>query len=243
MGRTTTQNGPSPGDVVITIDGPAGSGKSTAARLLARRLGARLLETGALYRCVALAVERHGVDLSDEDAVVRVAESLNVGFLAGSQGARVKLAERDVTEELRAPRISQAASRVAAIPAVRQALLGLQHRLARGGVTVAEGRDLGTVVFPRATAKFYVVADEAVRAQRRHLEQVQKGDTTPLDEVKEDIKARDARDGKRAVAPMKPAPDAVMVDTSGLTPDQVVDLMLAEVWRRRPDLSRDVTDD
>lgn len=234
MCASTAGSRADPDDLLIVIDGPAGSGKSTVARLLAVKLGARLLETGALYRCVALKALRGKVPVDRPAEVGRVARELNVRIESdpSGRGMLVFLDGEDVTAELRGPQVGRNASVVAAIPTVREALMELQRRLARGGVTVAEGRDLGTVVFPEARVKFFLVADPEVRAERRYLEHQSGGDQTSLDQVRGDIAARDARDQKRAVAPMRPADDAVVVDTGGLDPDGVVEAIMAELARR-----------
>lgn len=234
MSASSLENRSDEGGVVIAIDGPAGSGKSTAARSLAKRLGGRLLETGALYRCVALKARQMGIPVDDPVRVARVAEKLSVRFEAApsGEGTITFMDGQDVTLQLREPQVSRDASVVAALGKVRKSLLSLQRKLARGGVVVAEGRDLGTVVFPDAAVKFFVTADPEVRAQRRHLEHVESGDRASLDQVRKDIKVRDARDRTRKVAPMMPAEDAVVLDTSRLDPEAVVTAMVAEVKRR-----------
>jgi cytidylate kinase len=234
MGASSSENESGEGGMVIAIDGPAGSGKSTAARRLAERLGGRLLETGALYRCVALKARQMGIPVDDPLRVAPIAGKLKVRFESApsGEGTITFLDGQDVTAQLREPQVSRDASVVASLGEVRKSLLSLQRELARGGVTVAEGRDLGTVVFPDAAVKFFVTADPEVRAQRRHLEQVESGDRASLDQVRSDIEARDARDRTRKVAPMTPAEDAVVLDTSRLDPEAVVTAMVAEVKRR-----------
>jgi cytidylate kinase len=209
---------------VIAIDGPAGAGKSTAARGLARRLGFFLLDTGAIYRTVALAAARQGVAFTDADALGRVAEVLAIRFEADG---RVFLGDEDVSAAIRTPEMSQAASTVSAHPPVRQALLGLQRKLAQRGRCVVEGRDIGTVVLPWAPLKIFLTASPEVRAQRRHDELVAKGQTVDLAKTLQEILIRDERDSSRATAPLKQADDAVLLDTSTLGEVEVIDRMEA----------------
>jgi cytidylate kinase len=209
---------------VIAIDGPAGAGKSTAARALARRLGFFLLDTGAIYRTVALAASRQNIAFSEGDALGRVAEALAIRF---DEEGRVFLADEDVSKLIRTPEMSQGASTVSAHPPVRQALLGLQRKLAARGRCVVEGRDIGTVVLPWAPLKIFLTASPEVRARRRYDELVAKGQTADLAETLQEILIRDERDSSRATAPLKQAEDAVLLDTSELGEDAVVDRMEA----------------
>ncbi|HXU71503.1 MAG TPA: (d)CMP kinase [Polyangia bacterium] len=209
---------------VIAIDGPAGAGKSTAARALARRLGFFLLDTGAIYRTVALAASRHGVAFSDGDKLGAIAEGLAIRF---DEEGRVFLGDEDVSKAIRTPEMSQGASTVSAHPPVRQALLGLQRKLAARGRCVVEGRDIGTVVLPWAPLKIFLTASPAVRAQRRYDELVTKGQTVDLAATLQEILIRDERDSNRATAPLKQAEDAVLLDTSELAEASVVDRMEA----------------
>ncbi len=206
--------------MIVTIDGPAGSGKSTAARGLAARLGFDYLDTGAMFRAVGLALR--GAD--DVDAVLAV---IHLEMPPG----RVLLDGRDVTADIRTPEAAQAASRVATIPAVRRFLAAEQRRVAEGRDMVCEGRDQGTAVFPDAACKFYLTADPRARAERRFRELQLKGESATLDDVLAQQQERDARDATRADAPMRPADDAVLVDTTGLSADAVV-ARLEEVVRR-----------
>lgn len=227
--------------VVVAIDGPAGAGKSTIARKLAESLGYVLLDTGAIYRTVALAAERAGVDWNDEARVAAVAEELarsgGIRLVAasatteGDQGLRVWLSGEDVSAAIRTPSISLGASRISSIPAVRAALLELQRAIGASGGVVAEGRDIGTVVYPKAEVKVFLTASVAIRAERRHEELRRAGQEIPLEKVREEVELRDLRDTERVVAPLRRADDAVLVDSSGRDVDELVG-ELAELVRR-----------
>jgi len=188
-------------------------------------LGYRLLDTGALYRSVALAAEQREIAWTDEAALAALAAGLDVRFELDGDLNRVFLGEREVTEAIRAPRMSKGASVVSALPGVRRGLLDLQRRLASGGGVVAEGRDMGTVVFPHAQAKFFLTASAQVRAHRRHRELERRGHAQPYREVLAQMQARDERDSTRAVAPLVPAEDAMVVDSTDLAIDDVVQAM------------------
>jgi CMP/dCMP kinase len=218
--------------LVVTIDGPAGAGKSTVAKRLARALDYRLLDTGAIYRAVALIARRATVAWSDGAGCAAVARALAIRFDFVGEKNHVYVADEDVTAAIRTPEISQGASQVSAHPEVRAALLELQRRLGAGGGVIVEGRDTGTVVFPAAEAKFFLTATDEERARRRVAELEAAG--TPVDPVRtlQEIRERDHRDASRDVAPMVPAADAVLVDSSSQTLEQVVDSLAAEVRRR-----------
>lgn len=209
---------------VIAIDGPAGAGKSTAARALARRLGFFLLDTGAIYRTVALRAARAGVAFSDGGRLGELARDLPIRF---DEQGRVFLGGEEVSKAIRTPEMSQGASTVSAHPPVRAALLELQRKLAARGRCVVEGRDIGTVVLPWAPLKIFLTASPEVRARRRYDELVAKGQTVDLQKTLAEIIERDERDSTRATAPLKQADDAVLLDTSELGEGAVVDRMEA----------------
>lgn len=214
---------------IVAIDGPAGAGKSTVARRVAQSLGFILLDTGALYRAVALAAKRGNVSVTDAPRAGALAEDLARRNAIRLEPDKVTLDGEDVSRDIRTPDIGMDASTVSAHPAVRKALLDMQRKAGEAGGIVAEGRDIGTVVFPDAEYKFFLTASPEVRAQRRYEELVAKGQTVSAEETLAEVKRRDAQDEGRVVAPLKPAPDAVLVDSSTMPIDGVVELMLARV--------------
>jgi cytidylate kinase len=214
---------------VVAIDGPAGSGKTTVARLVAGMLGYSLVDTGALYRCVALAARRRDVDAGDGERLGRLAGGIRVEFKESPGGQAVLLDGEDVTVVIREPEVSQDASRVSAHPQVRRALLDMQRELGRDGGVVLEGRDIGTVVFPDAEVKVFLTATVDVRARRRFDELSDKQIEVTLDKTRDDMISRDERDESRDHAPMKPAQDAEIVATENLSAQQVADLVVERV--------------
>jgi cytidylate kinase len=207
---------------VITIDGPTASGKGTVAARVAERLGFHLLDSGALYRLTALASLASGADLSDEQAVADVADHLNCSFV----GHDVFLGHDNVTQAIRAEEVGNAASKIAALPAVRQALFGLQLRFRAAPGLVADGRDMGTVIFPDGKLKVFLTASVAARAERRYKQLIGKGFSANIDDLLADLQARDARDMNRAIAPLAPAEDAYILDSSNMTADEAVEQVL-----------------
>jgi cytidylate kinase len=218
--------------LIVAIDGPAGAGKSTAARLLAARLGYALLDTGAIYRSMALRARECGVAWDDGAGVAALADGIDIAFRMEGAINRVTLNGQDVTTAIRTPEISDGASRVSALPEVRAALLGLQRRIGAAGGVVVEGRDIGTVVFPDAEAKFFLTASTDERARRRAAELTAAGKPVDTDQTKAEIIARDTRDSTRAAAPLRKADDAIEVDSSALSPDAVVAKMADVVAAR-----------
>lgn len=211
---------------VITVDGPSGAGKGTLCMMLAEKLNYHLLDSGAIYRVLALAAIHHGVDTESEDALVPLANHLDVQFIADGDLVRVILEGEDVSKELRKEETGTAASKVASLPRVREALLRRQRAFSAEPGLVADGRDMGTVVFPNAEAKIFLDASAEERAQRR-LNQLQlKGLSGKFDQLLCDIQERDDRDRNRAVAPLRPADDALVIDSTSLSIDEVVTIAL-----------------
>lgn len=211
---------------VIAIDGPSASGKGTVAERVAAALGFRYLDSGVLYRLATLQALRRGAPLGDAEALAAIARNLEIAFRDG----KLWLAGEDVTEAVRTEAVSAATSRVAASPAVREALLARQRAFREGPGLVADGRDMGSVVFPDATLKVFLTADVATRAERRHKQLMEKGMCAKMADVVEELRQRDARDSARPVAPLRHYPDAVFLDTTRLTIDQAVGQVLA--WYR-----------
>ncbi len=222
-------------ELVITIDGPAASGKSTMARLLAERLGATFLDTGAMYRAVTLAAVRDRVDLSDEEQLARVVERHRFDFEAVRGKMRVQIDGDDVTEAIRDKELTAQVRYAASAGGVREKLVEMQRAFARRHrQVVTEGRDQGTVVFPDATIKFFLTAGAAERARRRKEELDAKGLPADLEQIREAIEARDRSDENRAVGPLKAAPDAIRVDTTGLSIEEAAERFYHHVEERCP---------
>ncbi len=216
---------------VLTIDGPSGSGKGTISRLVADALGWHLLDSGALYRAVGYAASMAGLDLSDADALTRCAETTKITFRDLKDGGetRIYVNSHEATDELRTETVGAVASAIAAIPAVRTALVAKQHSFRRAPGLVADGRDMGTVIFPDAGTKVFLTASAEERARRRYKQLKEKGLAVTLTALLREIEARDARDAARPVAPLKPATDAVLIDSTGMPVDAVVAKVLSLV--------------
>ncbi|BDG60438.1 (d)CMP kinase [Caldinitratiruptor microaerophilus] len=211
---------------MIAIDGPAGAGKSTVARLVAARLGYLYVDTGAMYRAVTLKALREGVDPGDAEALARLVRDIDLVLEPGAEGVRVRLDGEDVTAEIRRPEVSRAVSAVAAVPAVRDRMLELQRALARQGGVVMDGRDIGSRVLPWADRKIFITASLAERARRRQRELAEAGVHASLQEVEAEIARRDHLDSTRPHSPLVQVPDAIVIDTTGLTVDEVVTRVL-----------------
>jgi len=217
-------------DLIITIDGPAAGGKSTAARLLAERLGASFLDTGAMYRAVTLAAMQAGVDLSDKDELLGIMEASDFQFSLRDDKMVVCIDGIDVTEQIRRPQITANARHIASSPKAREKLVQMQRRFAAGrGKIVTEGRDQGTVAFSDADIKFYLTADSIERARRRQAELRAKGGDESLEQIQKAIEERDKSDENRTVGPLRPAEDAIVVDTTDLSIEKVVEKLLGYV--------------
>lgn len=224
-------NSPAP---VITIDGPSGSGKGTVAGRLATDLKWRLLDSGALYRLLAFAAANHGVALDNEPLLSKLAAHLDVQFVGATNGkaASIILEGDDVTHAIRSEQVAAGASTVAVLPAVRAALLERQRAFREFPGLVADGRDMGTVVFPDAPLKIFLTASAEERARRRYLQLKAKGDDVSLPRLLEEIRARDERDTQRAIAPLKPAADAIQLDSTELSIEQVLERIMSEIALR-----------
>ena len=216
---------------VLTIDGPSGSGKGTISALVAQRLGWRLLDSGALYRAVGYAAGMAGLDLSDVEAVTRCAQNTKIRFRAAEDGGETKVIVNghDATDELRTETAGAAASAIASMPSVREALVAMQLGFRKSPGLVADGRDMGTVIFPDAAFKVFLTASASERAKRRYKQLKEKGLSVTLASLQREIEARDHRDASRSVAPLRPADDALLVDTTGMTIDEVVAKVFAVV--------------
>ncbi len=211
----------------VAIDGPGGAGKSTMARGLARRCGLHYVDTGAIYRTVGVAVLRAGLDPADGEAVPALLDTLRIDVRYEGEEQRMLLNGEDVTALLRTPEISAAASAVSALPEVRAFLLQTQRDLAEAGGVVMDGRDIGTVVLPEAELKVFLTAAPEERARRRYLELLERGTPQPYEEVLAEMNERDRRDSTRAAAPLRAAEDAVLLDSTGLTPEEVLDKLVS----------------
>jgi cytidylate kinase len=218
----------------IAIDGPAGAGKSTVARLLAERLGYLYIDSGAMYRAVALSAQRNGVSPDEADAVSALARTARITFQPDNGGQRIFLASEDISDEIRSPEISAIASKISAIPGVRVALVAEQQALGAQGGVVMEGRDIGTVVFPGAEMKVFLTASPEARAERRLQDIQARGHlAATLEKVRADQDERDHRDATRAVSPLVTASDALEIESDGISPEEVVDIIVQTIDARR----------
>jgi len=215
--------------LLITIDGPAGAGKSTIAKRLAASLGYLYLDTGAMYRSVALAAKRKGISFQDEEALARLAQEMDLRLEPSGDGVRVLLEGEDVSEAIRTPEIDRLSSLVAQVPGVRAALSARQKELGQEGGVVAEGRDMGSFVFPEADLKFFLTATPEVRAKRRLAQLESKGLKADYEKILADIIERDKRDRERKIAPLVVPEGAIVIDTSDKTPQEVLELLLNHV--------------
>lgn len=220
-------------ELIIAIDGPSGAGKSTLSKLLAQALGYVNIDTGAMYRCVALAAQRRRIDVADATALAELCTSLRLEFVRGDGAERVFLDGEDVSAAIRTPEVSLLTSKVAACPAVREALVRLQREMGERGGVVLEGRDIGTVVFPAAEVKFFLVASARERGRRRYEELSAKGYAVDLEQTVAEVEARDAADSAREHAPLLQAADAEPIDSTCLSIDDVLEKMLRVVEARR----------
>ena len=218
--------------LIIAIDGPVGAGKSTAARLLARRLGYRYVDSGAMYRALAWKALQEGLDLDDEQSVRRLAEATSITLESSGDRQLILVDGQEVSRQTREREVEQASSRISTLASVRRVMVGRQRGMAAQGGLVMDGRDIGTVVFPDADVKFYLEANLEVRAKRRYLEAQAAGGTRGLEEFAEEIKLRDARDMGRSASPLRKANDAVSIDTTDLDACQVVAAMEEEIQRK-----------
>ncbi|MFC1883135.1 (d)CMP kinase [Thermodesulfobacteriota bacterium] len=214
---------------VITVDGPAGSGKSTVSRKLAKRLNRVYLDTGALYRAVALMAKRSGLKKDDAKKLRKLCSEIDLHFDYNADPPKLYLGEENITEAIRSPEMDLLSSTISAVRDVRNEMAHLQRRMAEQAPVVAEGRDMGTVVFPEAKNKFFLTASVKTRAERRYNERMERGEPVSLAVVENELKKRDLQDETRTIAPLKPAKDAIVVDSTHLSPDQVVEEILGHI--------------
>ena len=210
-------------DNIITIDGPGGSGKSTVSRILAGKINFLYLDTGATYRAVALTAKRDGIDFGDGPGLCGLCKMLDLRFDTSEDPPRLLLDNQDISLAIRGPEMDMLSSEVSAVKEVREAMVSLQRKIAKGAKLVAEGRDMGTVVFPEARCKFFLTASPEIRAERRYRERVERGESVSRSVVGEELKKRDRQDETRSISPLRPASDAIVIDSTGLGPWEVVE--------------------
>ena len=215
--------------MIVAIAGPAATGKSTSAKLVAQKLGFTYMDTGAMYRCITLSVLRNHISLADEEALQLLIQEMDIHFERTDDNLVVRLNKEDVSTRIRKPEVTSHASAVSALPQVRNHMVAIQRKIAKNQDCVIEGRDIGTIVFPKADVKFFLVADDIIRARRRQLDLKAIGEERTIDELVEEICRRDRFDSERSHSPLKKADDAVEVDTSQLTIDEQVDFMVNRV--------------
>jgi len=215
--------------MIVAIDGPAATGKSTSAKLVAQKLGFTYMDTGAMYRCITLSVLRNHISLADEEALQLLIQEMDMHFERTDDNLVVRLNKEDVSTLIRKPEVTSHVSAVSALPQVRNHMVDIQRKIAKNQDCVIEGRDIGTIVFPKADVKFFLVADDIIRARRRQLDLKAIGEEKTIDELVEEICRRDRFDSERSHSPLKKADDAVEVDTSQLTIDEQVDFMVNRV--------------
>ena len=215
--------------MIVAIDGPAATGKSTSAKLVAQKLGFTYMDTGAMYRCMTLSVLRNHISLADEEGLQLLIQGMDIHFERTDDNLVVRLNKEDVSTLIRKPEVTSHVSAVSALPQVRNHMVAIQRKIAKNQDCVIEGRDIGTIVFPKADVKFFLVADDIIRARRRQLDLKAIGEERTIDELVEEICRRDRFDSERSHSPLKKADDAVEVDTSQLTIDEQVDFMVNRV--------------
>jgi len=216
-------------DNIITIDGPGGSGKSTVSRILAGKINFLYLDTGAMYRAVALAAKRDGIDFGDGPGLCGLCKMLDLRFDTNEDPPRLLLDNRDISLAIRGPEMDMLSSEVSAVKEVREAMVSLQRKIAKGAKLVAEGRDMGTVVFPEARCKFFLTASPEIRAKRRYRERVARGESVSRSVVGEELKKRDRQDETRSISPLRPASDAIVIDSTSLGPWEVVEEIMTHL--------------
>ena len=230
--KIETKKNERPMNPVVTIDGPAGSGKSTVSRAVATTLHFLYLDTGAMYRAVALQATREGIDFRDGKKLWELCKNLDLQFQQHGTGSKLFIGEEDISNLIRTPEMDLLSSKISAMKEVREAMTELQRKIGRKGPLVAEGRDMGTVVFPDAPCKFFITASAEIRAERRYRERKDRGESVSKADVARELKKRDEQDTTRAIAPLRPAPDARIIDTTTLNAAQVAEEIIKAIRER-----------